>query len=72
MVQDAALTEAARCAKEGITINTFLLDSDPRLVDFAQEMTATNHGRMFLAGPYHLGQQVVLDYLHGRTVKNLR
>lgn len=71
MVQDAALTEAARCAKEGITINTFLLDSDPQLVAFAQEMTATNHGRMFLAGPYHLGQQVVLDYLHGRTVKNL-
>jgi uncharacterized protein with von Willebrand factor type A (vWA) domain len=71
MVQDAALTEAALCAREGITINTFLLDSDPRLVDFAQEMTAMNHGRMFLTGPYHLGQQVVLDYLHGRTVKNL-
>jgi uncharacterized protein with von Willebrand factor type A (vWA) domain len=71
MVQDAALTEAARCAKEGITINTFLLDSDPQLVAFAQEMTATNHGRMFLTGPYHLGQQVVLDYLNGRTVKNL-
>ncbi|HEY8684999.1 MAG TPA: hypothetical protein VIO57_05285 [Chloroflexota bacterium] len=72
MVQDAALTEAALCAREGITINTFLLDSDPRLVDFAQEMTAMNHGRMFLTGPYHLGQQVVLDYLHGRTVKNIR
>jgi uncharacterized protein with von Willebrand factor type A (vWA) domain len=72
MVQDAALNEAARCAKEGITINTFLLDSDPELISFAQEMTATNHGRMFLTGPYHLGQQVVLDYLHGRTVKNLR
>ena len=72
MVQDAALTEAALCARDGITINTFLLDSDPRLVEFAQEMTAVNHGRMFLTGPYHLGQQVVLDYLHGRTVKNLR
>lgn len=72
MVQDAALTEAALCAREGITINTFLLDSDPRLVDFAQEMTAMNHGRMFLTGPHHLGQQVVLDYLHGRTVKNIR
>jgi uncharacterized protein with von Willebrand factor type A (vWA) domain len=71
MVQDAALMEAARCAKENITINTFILDPDPQLVAFAQEMTATNHGRMFLAGPYHLGQQVVLDYLHGRTVHTL-
>ena len=72
MVQDAALSEAVRCAKEGITINTFLLDSDPRLVSFANELTSANHGRMFLAGPYHLGQQVVLDYLHGRSVKHLR
>ena len=72
MVQDAALSEAVRCAKDGITINTFLLDSDPRLLSFANELTAANHGRMFLAGPYHLGQQVVLDYLHGRSVRHLR
>src|SRR5947209_15594760 len=63
--------EAARCGKEGITINTFVLDPNPRLVAFAQEMTATNKGRMFLAGPYHLGEQVVLDYLSGRTVRHL-
>jgi hypothetical protein len=34
-------------------------------------MTEVNRGRMFLAGPYHLGQQVVLDYMHGRTVRRL-
>jgi len=71
IVYDAALTEAARCAKDGITINTFVLDPDPQLVAFAQEMTEVNRGRMFLAGPYHLGQQVVLDYMHGRTVRRL-
>jgi uncharacterized protein with von Willebrand factor type A (vWA) domain len=63
--------EAARCAKDGITINTFVLDPDPRLIAFANEMTAINKGRMFLAGPYHLGEQVVLDYLSGRTVRHL-
>lgn len=71
MVLDSALMEAARCAREGITINTFLLESDPRLVAFANEMTAINKGRLFFAGPYHLREQVVLDYLNGRAVKRL-
>jgi uncharacterized protein with von Willebrand factor type A (vWA) domain len=71
MILDSALMEAARCAKDGITINTFVLDPDPRLIAFADEMTAINRGRMFLAGPYHLQEQVVLDYLQGRSVRHL-
>jgi uncharacterized protein with von Willebrand factor type A (vWA) domain len=70
-ILDAALMEAARCAKENITINTFVLDSSPRLVAFVEEMTSVNKGRMFLTGPYQMGEQVVLDYLHGRTMKRL-
>jgi uncharacterized protein with von Willebrand factor type A (vWA) domain len=70
-VYESALMESARCAREGITINTFLLDPSPRLVAFAEEMTATNHGRMFLTGSYHLGEQVLLDYINGRTIKKL-
>jgi uncharacterized protein with von Willebrand factor type A (vWA) domain len=69
-VLDSALLEATRCAREGITINTFVLDPTPRLVAFAEEMTAANRGRMFLTGPY-LGEQVVLDYIHGRTARRL-
>lgn len=69
-VLDSALMEATRCAKEGITINTFVLDPSPRLVAFAEEMTAANKGRMFLTGPY-LGEQVVLDYIHGRSARRL-
>lgn len=71
-VLDSALSEAARCARDGITINTFVLDPSPRLLSFAEEFTAVNRGRMFLTGPYHLGDQVVLDYLQGRSVKKLR
>ena len=71
MVMEAALTEAARCARDGITINSFVLDPRPALVSFVEEMTAINRGRMFLAGPYHLGEQVVLDYLQGRTMRRL-
>ncbi|HEX8990753.1 MAG TPA: hypothetical protein VF784_03670 [Anaerolineales bacterium] len=71
IVKDMALMEAARCAKEGITINTFALDPDPYLLSFVEEMTETNHGRMFMAGPHGLGEQVVLDYMNGRSVKRL-
>jgi uncharacterized protein with von Willebrand factor type A (vWA) domain len=71
-VLGAVLLEAARCAKEGITINTFCLDDKPRFVRFCEELTAINHGRLFLTGPYHpLSERVVLDYLQGRTVRHL-
>jgi uncharacterized protein with von Willebrand factor type A (vWA) domain len=78
IVEDAALAEAARCAKEGITINSFVLEGYLSYRDreslraFVEEMTAVNRGRMFLTGPYHLGEQVLLDYLHGRSMKTLR
>lgn len=72
MVLEAALMEAARCAREGITINTFVLDDNPRLVAFAEEMTAINRGRLFLTGRYHLGEQVLLDYMQGRRVRRLK
>jgi len=77
MVEEAALMEAARCAKDGIRINTFVLEGHlsyrerASLRAFVEEMTAVNRGRMFLTGPLHLGRQVVLDYLHGRTLKHL-
>jgi uncharacterized protein with von Willebrand factor type A (vWA) domain len=70
-VRDAALLEAERCARDGITINTFVLDPTEYLVDFAREMTEVNRGRLFLAGSCHLGEQVVMDYMNGRTVKRL-
>lgn len=70
-VRRAALAEAARCRREGIVINTFMLDDDPGLVAFVERMTTVNRGRAFLTGPYHLGEQVLLDYLDKRVTKRL-
>ena len=70
-VRRAALTEAARCYREGIVINTFMLDADQALVSFVERMTAVNRGRAFLTGPYHLGEHVLLDYLDKRVTKKL-
>jgi uncharacterized protein with von Willebrand factor type A (vWA) domain len=68
-VRRAALAEAARCQREGIVVNTFMLDDDPALVAFVERMTSVNRGRAFLTGPYHLGEQVLLDYLDKRVTK---
>lgn len=70
-VRRAALAEAARCNREGIVINTFMLDDDPSLVSFVERMTTINRGRAFLTGPYHLGEQVLLDYLDKRVTKRI-
>lgn len=70
-VRRAALAEAARCSREGIVINTFMLDEDPALVAFVERMTAVNRGRAFLTGPFHLGERVLLDYLDKRVTKRI-
>ncbi|HEV3311942.1 MAG TPA: VWA domain-containing protein [Chloroflexota bacterium] len=68
-VRRAALAEAARCRREDIVVNTFMLDDDPGLVAFVERMTHVNRGRAFLTGPHHLGEQVLLDYLDKRVAK---
>jgi len=65
----ATLAEVERCTRRGATINIFMLDDEPRLVDFMREVGRRNGGRVFLPKPGALGEYVVSDYLsarHGR------
>jgi len=62
----ATLAEVERCTRRGATINVFMLDDDPRLVDFMQEVGRRNGGRVFLPKPGALGEYVVADYLRAR------
>ena len=55
--------EVARCAREGITINTFMLEDSPGLVRFVTEMSRLNRGRAFFVQPDRLGEYVLVDYL---------
>ena len=45
------LREVQRCTKEGITINTFMLERSRALADFVALMTRMNRGRAFYATP---------------------
>ncbi|HUY97941.1 MAG TPA: VWA domain-containing protein [Verrucomicrobiae bacterium] len=54
------------CTRDGIVINTFMLESNPQLVRFVRQMTRQNRGRAFFISPDHLGDYVLLDYVAGR------
>ncbi|MGI8677183.1 MAG: VWA domain-containing protein [Jatrophihabitans sp.] len=62
----ATLAEVERCTRRGATINVFMLDDDPRLVEFMQELGRRNGGRVFQPKRGALGEYVVADYLTSR------
>jgi uncharacterized protein with von Willebrand factor type A (vWA) domain len=63
---EETLKEVRRCTREGITINTFMLERTPWLTAFVEEMTRLNRGRAFFAAPDRLGEYVVVDYVTAR------
>ena len=60
------LAEVERCTRGGATINVFMLDSEPSLVRFVDELARRNGGRVFSPSPERLGEYVVSDYLRAR------
>jgi uncharacterized protein with von Willebrand factor type A (vWA) domain len=63
---DETLKEVQRCTREGITINTFMLERSPWLVGFVEKMARINHGRAFMSAPEKLGEYVVVDFVRSR------
>ena len=57
------LKEAGRCTRDGITINTFMLERSPALTEFVDRLTRLNRGRAFYATPERLGEYVLVDYV---------
>ncbi len=62
----ATLREVKRCTHMGITINTFLLDRSARLLDFMDQVTRINRGRVFHTSPERLGRYLLVDYFSSR------
>ncbi len=59
--------EVQACRKAGIMINTFMLASDPYLVEFVKQMTAMTRGKAYFANPNNLTEFVLIDFLKRRT-----
>jgi uncharacterized protein with von Willebrand factor type A (vWA) domain len=60
---DATLREVARCTREGIKINTFMLDATSYLRTFVEKLTRMNQGRAFFTTPETLGDYVLVDFI---------
>ncbi len=63
---EATLAEVERITRRGATINVFMLDDEPRLVDFVEHLARRNGGRVLAPDPRRLGEYVVSDYLKAR------
>jgi uncharacterized protein with von Willebrand factor type A (vWA) domain len=57
------LREVERVTRQGITINTFMLDDSPTLRGFVDRMTRINKGRAFYTRPDRLGEYLLVDYV---------
>ncbi len=67
--EEATLREAMLCAREGVTINMFLLASwnqTPEDVRFAYKMVESTKGRVFFTAGRELDRYVVWDYIKRR------
>jgi uncharacterized protein with von Willebrand factor type A (vWA) domain len=63
---DATLKEVLRCTKDGIRINTFMLERSAYLMKFVNDLSKINGGRVFFASPDHLGEYVLVDYVQNK------
>ncbi len=64
--EQQTLLEVQRCTREGITINTFMLEDDHWMVAFVNQLSSINHGRTFYADKNNLGEYLLIDYLNSK------
>jgi uncharacterized protein with von Willebrand factor type A (vWA) domain len=63
------LSEVSRATREGIRINTFMLDATGYLRAFVEKMTQLNQGRAFFTTPETLGDYVLVDFLDQKRAR---
>src|SRR5438270_324080 len=66
LAEQQTLLEVQRCTREGITINTFMLEDDSWMIAFVNQMAQINHGRTFFADKNNLGEYLLVDYLNSK------
>ncbi|HVE63506.1 MAG TPA: VWA domain-containing protein [Mycobacteriales bacterium] len=66
------MAEVIKLTRRGATINVFMLDDEPRLVDFVTALARCNGGRVLAPAPDRLGDYVVSDYLRSRRGRESR
>src|SRR6266516_2214704 len=66
LAEQQTLLEVQRCTREGIIINTFMLEDDNWMIAFVNQMSQINHGRTFYTDKNNLGEYLLVDYLNSK------
>ncbi|MGI8783067.1 MAG: vWA domain-containing protein [Acidobacteriota bacterium] len=67
MIIGETFKEAANCRRQGILINTFMLASDPYLVEFVKKVAEICRGKAYFASTFNLGKYILMDYMRRKT-----
>ena len=65
-IVNRTLEEAERCRRDAVQLTTFMIATDPALVDFVDTMTKVARGRAYYASPTDLGTFIFRDYIRNR------
>jgi len=65
-IVNKTLEEAAFLRRKRVTITTFMLATDPPLLDFVRRLSELNHGRVYETDPNNLGAYVFRDFVRNR------
>jgi Ca-activated chloride channel homolog len=63
LVVSETLEEVARCKRSNVMINTFMLASDPGLVQFVHRVSEMCRGKAYFTTPDTLGEYLLMDYM---------
>src|SRR5438132_1382452 len=66
-IVNRTLEEADKCRRSGIPITTFMLATDPMLVNFVEQLSKINRGRAFYSSVDRLGEYILADYIRYRV-----
>jgi Ca-activated chloride channel homolog len=66
LVVSETLEEVARCKRQNIMINTFMLASDFGLVQFVQKVSQMCRGKAYFTTPQTLGEYLLMDFMQRR------
>jgi uncharacterized protein with von Willebrand factor type A (vWA) domain len=61
-----AMKEVEEATRENIRINIFMVEDNPQVQKFVEEVVRINKGRAFFTTPENLGKYVLLDFVSRR------
>jgi Ca-activated chloride channel family protein len=66
MILKRTFQEVAACRKSDILINTFMLATDPYLVQFVQKVSEIARGKAYFTSTMTLGQYIMMDFMRNK------